>query len=296
MAELQQAVHDFGGHSVSLSGLSARSLENSSCPLILHVARDGQLRTYRHWVLFLGMDGGSARIVDSPGLCERVPVAEVLRRWDGAAIAVASQPVVALAITRADHGFNTLMILMTIGTVITVSQIVPDRFLFTRDTLPPETPLRRCRKVAADSLRLLLVAAGLGSLMHLVTDDGLLRNPDEVKSVADSYADTFWHKLSYDQVRQMVGNPEVVLIDARRQRDYQQGHIDGAISVPVNLSAERRRVVTETLSRSVPVIVYCQSTGCQFDEQIGIWLTQEGFTDVSVYPGGWNDWSRHERP
>jgi len=64
--ELQQAVIDAGAHAVALADLGAESLRAARHPMILHVATDGQLKQYDHWVLFCGMEKGNARLLDAP--------------------------------------------------------------------------------------------------------------------------------------------------------------------------------------------------------------------------------------
>ncbi len=44
--------------------------------------------SYQHWVLFLGVDSGNAKIQDGEGGSFPMPISELLSRWDGKAIAV----------------------------------------------------------------------------------------------------------------------------------------------------------------------------------------------------------------
>jgi rhodanese-related sulfurtransferase len=56
---------------------------------------------------------------------------------------------------------------------------------------------------------------------------------------------------------------------------------------------ERRQIV-ENVSRDRPILVYCLSTGCRFDDTIAMFLAREGFKHISIYPGGWTEWRESE--
>jgi hypothetical protein len=79
--ELKTAFIDAGIDAVAMEGLSGASLHAVTRPMILHVASDGQLREYDHWVLFCGIERGLARILDAPNAMEQVPIADLLARY-----------------------------------------------------------------------------------------------------------------------------------------------------------------------------------------------------------------------
>jgi hypothetical protein len=65
--DLLRAIEKLGCSGKPYQCLSSRSLEGSNYPMILHVSGRGALGTYQHWVLFLGLDSGSAIIQDGEG-------------------------------------------------------------------------------------------------------------------------------------------------------------------------------------------------------------------------------------
>ena len=48
--------------------------------------------------------------------------------------------------------------------------------------------------------------------------------------------------------------------------------------------------MTASIPKGSKVVVYCQSKGCEFAENVAVWLQDNGFSDVVIYRGGWVDW------
>jgi hypothetical protein len=91
-AELEQAARKFGVHAVTLNGLTADTLRVAHQPIILHVRPLVRSSGYTHWILFLGIEGGKARILDPPRAVESFSIADVLARWDGTGILISEKP------------------------------------------------------------------------------------------------------------------------------------------------------------------------------------------------------------
>ena len=87
-----------------------------------------------------------------------------------------------------------------------------------------------------------------------------------------------------------------MVIDARYPRDFESGHVPGAINVPVFTTQVERRKLLANLPKGTRVIVYCQSENCQFDETLGAALYAEGIENVALYPGGIRQWEEKGRP
>ena len=59
-------------------------------------------------------------------------------------------------------------------------------------------------------------------------------------------------------------DPTALLVDARVRADFEYAHIDKAISLPMSTSFHEFRKFTESVDRSRPIVVYCQSVNCQW--------------------------------
>jgi Peptidase C39 family len=112
--ELRQAVIDAGAHAIALSGLGAESLRSARKPMVLHVASDGQLKRYNHWVVFCGMENEKALLLDAPNPMQLVPLSDILARWDGTALVVSDDPAGARSIEVGEGVFHLSVIVLAL--------------------------------------------------------------------------------------------------------------------------------------------------------------------------------------
>ena len=82
-----------------------------------------------------------------------------------------------------------------------------------------------------------------------------------------------------------------VILDLRFPADFEQGHIDGAINI--NFFDGNFQTNILKLDRSKKYFLY--SKGDAQTHRAGIFMKQNGFTDVSVMKGGWEAWKENEK-
>ena len=46
--------------------------------------------------------------------------------------------------------------------------------------------------------------------------------------------------------------------------------------------------------KDASIIVYCQSAGCSYAEKIAVKLIADGFENVRLFRGGWQEWQAEE--
>jgi rhodanese-related sulfurtransferase len=78
--------------------------------------------------------------------------------------------------------------------------------------------------------------------------------------------------------------------DARTKTEYEEGHIPGAILIDYYEMGRYLKEVLPTLDPSLRTIVYCYGPDCEDAELLARELYMLGFTDLSVYKGGYEDW------
>ncbi len=95
----------------------------------------------------------------------------------------------------------------------------------------------------------------------------------------------------------------IPLIDVRPAIMYEQGHIPGALNVPLVNPEDGSMIPDESLIAAIKkagvkpdddVVLYCQTglhAGLAADT-----LAKEGFTDIELYSGSMNDWSAQGLP
>jgi rhodanese-related sulfurtransferase len=91
---------------------------------------------------------------------------------------------------------------------------------------------------------------------------------------------------------------ETLFIDARRTREYEAGHITGALTASAWEAdlLEKITKVREEYPAEAPVVVYCGSSKeCEDSKIVSRQLKEVGFVNILVYQGGFPEWSK-EKP
>lgn len=90
--------------------------------------------------------------------------------------------------------------------------------------------------------------------------------------------------------------PGVLLLDVRPDVFFHKiGHIPGAKSFP---GMEMEKLYPEyktAISAAVRVVVYCDGMHCQEAEHVAKALKELGHENISIYRGGWQEWSKRVR-
>jgi rhodanese-related sulfurtransferase len=87
-----------------------------------------------------------------------------------------------------------------------------------------------------------------------------------------------------------------LFIDARNPAEYQEGHIQGAINVPLSQAEDRLLPALEGIPDSAIVITYCDGDHCNLSKELAIMIESFGFTNVKVLVNGWSVWKKAGYP
>lgn len=84
--------------------------------------------------------------------------------------------------------------------------------------------------------------------------------------------------------------PQLVVIDSRRQEEFEKGHIEGAVNLlDTDMSPARlARLVTKT---DTPVLFYCNGERCLRSSNAAKLALEWGYRKVYWFRGGWKEWS-----
>lgn len=85
------------------------------------------------------------------------------------------------------------------------------------------------------------------------------------------------------------------LIDARFSSDFRAGTIANALNVPINASYASTARIVKTIQKEEPIIVFCQSRRCGFDEIVARRLVSMGYKNVLVAKEGWVEYQDFAR-
>jgi rhodanese-related sulfurtransferase len=99
--------------------------------------------------------------------------------------------------------------------------------------------------------------------------------------------------IGLDKFRAAVDSKSALILDARPSVFFEKGHVPNAINLARDDFAHDYRRLTGVLeaNRDKPIIVYCSGGECHDSKLVANALLSLGFSDVTVFTGGWDAWS-----
>jgi len=104
--------------------------------------------------------------------------------------------------------------------------------------------------------------------------------------------------VGLEKFRSAVDSKSALILDARPSVFFEQGHVPGAINLARDDFAHDYRRLTGVLQAAPdkPIIVYCSGGDCHDSRLVANALLTLGFSNVSVFTGGWDAWSAEGLP
>lgn len=140
------------------------------------------------------------------------------------------------------------------------------------------------KRILLQTVGLLIVSTVIGLVVNAFSSNPLplIRPVDEREGK--------WVEFSAEEVLQRVRDGSAIVIDARDEKYYAEGHIPSAVNLPAARFGDVFASVGETLPRDFPLIVYCQGDPCDESLDVLEHLQVLEFLDLSIYRGGWQEW------
>ena len=101
-----------------------------------------------------------------------------------------------------------------------------------------------------------------------------LRHRDEMEAIGP------------DELQRRLENDEVIVLDVRPDLEFQQGHIAGAVSIPVEELADR----LSELPRDRGIVAYCRGPYCVYAD-VAVALLQQDGRRAARLAVGYPDWA-----
>jgi rhodanese-related sulfurtransferase len=285
---LERIASENGLSTLSVVGLSSGDLVSLSAPALLHVRARSNPKEYNHFVLFLGTAGSDAIVFDPEALSDggRCSFRDLVKRWDGAALLVSPKPIDAGPLV--DRGRERLWLFAAIAGCAALAARQLDKAGSHRS--------RSARGLFASrwstsGVVVIAVGTGVGIMTNTFSHGGLLSGSVQGSLIDGAYAGQFLPSVTTQRVAAMLKSGSVTIVDARMVRDFDHGHIPGSVNIPPESPPGMRRGLLASMPRGGPIIIYCQSLTCPFSEQLAGDLLSDGFTNLSLYRGGWEEWS-----
>ncbi len=114
----------------------------------------------------------------------------------------------------------------------------------------------------------------------------------EVEQLTREFAvsDSGDNEVSRDELAGLIDQGKIMVIDVRPRIEFENGHLPGAVSIPVDELPAR----LGTLPKRRRIVAYCRGAYCLFADEAVALLRREGFNAVRL-DGGWPEWSAEGR-
>ena len=87
-----------------------------------------------------------------------------------------------------------------------------------------------------------------------------------------------------------------LFVDTRSRENYEDGHIPGAVSLPVGQFDELIDAFIDQHSLDQPIVTYCSGRTCEDSHNLAQMLLDFGFNDVKVFIDGLPGWEAEDYP
>lgn len=107
------------------------------------------------------------------------------------------------------------------------------------------------------------------------------------------------HELEINDVKlakKIYDQGKTIFVDARSGEDYEDGHIPGAVSIPIIKFDEMISSFISKYPSEHPIITYCSGRNCEDSHKLAQLLLNFGFADVRVFIDGLPGWKAQGYP
>jgi rhodanese-related sulfurtransferase len=104
--------------------------------------------------------------------------------------------------------------------------------------------------------------------------------------------------VGLEEFHSAVESKSALILDARPSVFFEQGHVPGALNLARDAFARDYRQLAPVLKPATdkPILVYCAGGDCHDSRLVANALMSLGFSNVRVFTGGWEEWSKARLP
>ena len=99
-----------------------------------------------------------------------------------------------------------------------------------------------------------------------------------------------------DTVKAIYDSGDALFVDARDGQVFAEGHIKGAVSLPIGLYEEKLEAFIMKYPTSTRIIAYCSGRTCQDSHELAQILLQFDYENVNVFIDGFPAWQKNGYP
>ncbi len=152
---------------------------------------------------------------------------------------------------------------------------------------------------------LILVAVSVSAALYVNTMSPkgipLFGNWDPSTGIVSAHSqgpdDTMFGEINdVETAKQIFDQGSAVFVDARSKDSFDQGHIAGAVSLPLGRFPEKIQAFRERFEPSAAIVTYCSGRTCLDSHQLARLLAMEGYLDIRIFADGYPAWKEKGYP
>jgi rhodanese-related sulfurtransferase len=146
------------------------------------------------------------------------------------------------------------------------------------------------------SIGIIIIAGALGIAVNAFRAEGIPLVERWQEKVLNEQLTGGLPAVSLQQVKEAYKSGEALLVDARDPELFEQGHIPGAVSLPVRDFDSVFPRLEEQLRAAPRVITYCDGASCEMSVELTEKLLFAGVDWVEIFTGGMQQWQGAGQP
>jgi rhodanese-related sulfurtransferase len=159
------------------------------------------------------------------------------------------------------------------------------------------------RKTVKEILILLGIAIALALVINFISPRGiaLVGQWDTAKGIVTAntkgmsdFGFSEIHRVAV--AKEIFDKGNVLFVDARSKQNYEEGHIPGAVSLPLGQFDEKVESFLNQYSPDQPIVTYCSGRTCEDSHNLARMLTAIGYSDIRIFIDGFPGWEAEGYP
>jgi rhodanese-related sulfurtransferase len=148
----------------------------------------------------------------------------------------------------------------------------------------------RAKTTIQNALIIVIIATTSGIIFNFPLIRNFLSNRVEI-----IHKENF-SEISLVEAKNLFDKGEGFFIDARSTTEYKEGHIKGAINIPVGRIFQYLEKNISKLPKDKILVSYCSGSHCESSFELAEILKQSGFDRVKTFFNGWVEWVKAGYP
>lgn len=142
----------------------------------------------------------------------------------------------------------------------------------------------------------LVVAVALGLSVNQLRPGGLVLVADWSPKAQLTMESGDNLAISIDEAEAMFRGRFAVFFDARPRALYDESHIQGAYSLPLDEFESSKVSVPSGILQDAAIITYCDGESCNLSKDLAFALLDRGYVNTRVLVNGWTVWNERNLP